>query len=73
MEVYVDREIDGHYERANAAGGVIHQEPKDQFYGARTYRVADPEGHVWTFAMHIRDVSVEEMERASGFSVKERP
>jgi hypothetical protein len=38
----------------------------DQFYGDRTYRARDPEGHVWTFAQTVRHVSREEAEKESG-------
>jgi hypothetical protein len=44
-------------------------EPADQFYGARTYRAKDPEGHVWTFGQTIRDVSRDEAERVSGLKI----
>lgn len=47
-------DIDAHCEQARAAGAVIVQEPEDQFYGARTYRALDPEGHMWTFAQTVR-------------------
>ena len=30
------------------------------FYGDRHYTARDPEGHLWTFGQHIRDVSEEE-------------
>jgi len=56
--------IDAHCERARAAGGRILEEPKDQFHGDRTYRVMDPEGHIWSFSQHLREVTVEEMEAA---------
>ncbi|WP_260855315.1 hypothetical protein [Mesorhizobium amorphae] len=42
------------------------QEPADQFYGERTYRARDPEGHVWTFAETVRHVPRDEAERLSG-------
>ena len=42
--------LDEHCERARAAGATIAAEPEDQFYGDRTYRAIDPEGHRWTFA-----------------------
>ena len=58
--------IDEHCERARAAGAVIAQEPADQFYGDRTYRAIDPEGHCWTFSMHVRDVSRADAEAAIG-------
>ena len=35
------------------------------FYGDRRCGVADPEGHQWFFAQHVRDVSAEEMRRAA--------
>ncbi len=58
--VYVD-DVDAHHARAKAAGAKILQEPEDQFYGDRTYRVEDPEGHHWSFHKHVRDVPPEEM------------
>lgn len=61
--VYVG-DVDGHHERAQAAGANIVQPPEDQFYGDRVYRALDPEGHLWVFTQHVRDVSPEEMEAA---------
>jgi PhnB protein len=61
--IYVD-DVDAHYEHAKEAGATIVREPEDQFYGDRTYAVADPEGHEWSFATHVRDVSPEEMKAA---------
>jgi uncharacterized glyoxalase superfamily protein PhnB len=58
--------LDAQCERARAAGARITQEPEDQFYGARTFRAMDPEGHVWNFAQAIGERSVQEMERATG-------
>jgi uncharacterized glyoxalase superfamily protein PhnB len=57
-------DIDAHYERARAAGAVIVAEPQDEFYGDRTYRAADPEGHVWGFSTKVREVSKAEAEAA---------
>jgi uncharacterized glyoxalase superfamily protein PhnB len=58
--------LDEHCERARAAGAVIAAEPADQFYGDRTYRAVDPEGHRWTFAARVRDVTRAEAEAAIG-------
>jgi len=58
--VYVD-DVDKHFERAKSAGATILSEPKDQFYGDRTYGAADVEGHHWSFAQHIRDVAPEDL------------
>ncbi len=61
--VYVD-DVDEHYENAKAAGAEITEEITDQFYGDRSYRTVDPEGHQWVFTQHIRDVTPEELEAA---------
>jgi uncharacterized glyoxalase superfamily protein PhnB len=58
--------LDGHCARSRAAGAVILEEPEDQFYGDRTYRALDLEGHMWTFAQHVRDVSRTAAEAAIG-------
>lgn len=62
--------IDAHCARARAAAAVILQEPTDQFYGDRTYRARDPEGHVWTFGQSVREVSREEAEKATGLTIE---
>ena len=62
--------IDSHCERARAAGAAILMEPADQFYGDRTYRARDLEGHVWSFAQTVRSVTREEAERASGLKIE---
>ena len=61
--VYVD-DVDAHFEHAKAQGADIQREPEDQFYGDRIYSFHDPEGHSWSFATHVRDVSPEEMQAA---------
>lgn len=61
--------LDAHYERARAAGARITQEPGDQFYGERTYRALDPEGHVWNFAQPVAAPTIAEMEAASGLKL----
>ena len=62
--------LDAHCERARAAGARITQDPTDQFYGERTYRALDCEGHVWNFAEPVQVLSIEEMEKASGLTFK---
>ena len=56
VHVYVD-DVDRHCERAREAGATILQEPEDQAYGDRRYDAEDLEGHVWSFAQHVRDVA----------------
>jgi uncharacterized glyoxalase superfamily protein PhnB len=67
--IRIRRDIDGHCARALAAGAVILQEPEDQFYGERTYRAIDPEGHIWTFAQTVKVVPKEEAEELSGLVI----
>jgi uncharacterized glyoxalase superfamily protein PhnB len=55
-------DVDAHHARAQAAGATIVASPEDQFYGARSYRAVDPEGHRWIFATQVRDVPPEELE-----------
>ena len=62
--------LDAHHDRAAAAGARISQAPETQFYGARTYRALDLEGHVWCFSQDVDAVSTEEMEKRSGLTVK---
>ena len=62
--VYVN-DIDAHFARAEAAGADIIEPVEEQFYGDKCYGAADPEGHVWYFAEHVRDVSKEEMQAAA--------
>ena len=69
VHVDLESDVDAHCERARQAGAAIDMEPADQFYGARTYRARDPEGHVWTFSQTIREVSREEAERVSGLKI----
>jgi uncharacterized glyoxalase superfamily protein PhnB len=60
LYVFVD-DVDAHFREAKAAGARILDEPADQFYGDRRYGAQDPEGHVWYFAQHVRDVAPEDM------------
>jgi uncharacterized glyoxalase superfamily protein PhnB len=66
VHVHLSDGLDEHCERARAAGATIAAEPDDQFYGDRTYRAIDPEGHRWTFAAKVREVSKAEAEAAIG-------
>jgi uncharacterized glyoxalase superfamily protein PhnB len=60
LYVYVD-DVDAHFRRAKSAGAKITEEPADQFYGDRRYGTEDPEGHLWYFATHVKDVAPEDM------------
>jgi uncharacterized glyoxalase superfamily protein PhnB len=71
IHVRVARGIDEHCARARQAGARIVMEPADQFYGDRTYIAADLEGHHWSFAQPVRDISAQELEKASGFKFEQ--
>lgn len=62
LHLYVP-DVDAFFDRARRAGARVLAEPKDEFYGDRVCRLADPSGHVWMIATHQRDVSPEEMQR----------
>jgi uncharacterized glyoxalase superfamily protein PhnB len=72
MNVRVDADIDAHCERARKAGAIITQEPADQFYGERTYRCLDFEGHGWVFRQPVHAYTIAEMEANTGNTLKIR-
>jgi uncharacterized glyoxalase superfamily protein PhnB len=65
-------DLDGHYAHAKAAGATIVAEPAEQFYGSKTYRASDPEGHVWSFGQELKVVPLEEAGKAIGLKVELR-
>jgi uncharacterized glyoxalase superfamily protein PhnB len=70
IRVTLEEGLDAHCIRAEAAGARIVQRPEDQFYGSRTYRALDLEGHVWVFDQPIEEVPVVEMEAATGLTIQ---
>lgn len=72
IHVQLPHDIDAHCERARKAGAVIVAEPQDQFYGDRTYRCLDPEGHLWTFAQHVKTFTFDEMSANTGGKLRLR-
>ncbi|ODT61039.1 MAG: glyoxalase [Phenylobacterium sp. SCN 69-14] len=69
VHIQIDSDLDAHCERARSAGAEIIAEPETQFYGDRTYRCRDPEGHIWTVSQTFKAVSREEAEAASGLKI----
>ncbi len=65
-------DIDAHCEHARAAGAEILQAPATQFYGDRTYRARDPEGHIWTFGVTVETLTPEQWDAASGLTTRTR-
>lgn len=70
VHVHLEAGLEAHCERARQAGATILMEPADQFYGDRSYRVGDLEGHVWTFSQFVRRVPRAEAERTSGLLIE---
>ena len=70
VHVRLMKGIDEHCELARQAGAKIEMGPADQFYGDRTYIAVDLEGHHWTFAQTVKQVSLAEMEQATGLKLK---
>jgi len=60
LYIYVDN-VDAHFSHAKEAGAGKLTEPVDMFWGDRMYTAHDPEGHVWSFAQHVKDVAPEDM------------
>jgi uncharacterized glyoxalase superfamily protein PhnB len=72
VRVRLDGGIDDHFARAREAGATVVEEPADQFYGDRTYRVLDPEGHMWVFFQKIRNMTLDEVADEGGVSIRMR-
>lgn len=69
--IQTDEDCNAHCERARAAGAVIVMEPADQFYGDRTYRCIDPEGHHWSIGQTVEEVYREmALERIPGVKIE---
>jgi PhnB protein len=62
--VYVT-DVDALHSRALASGAKELVPPSEQFFGARTSVLLDPDGHQWMFAQHKKEVSVDEMTAAA--------
>ncbi len=65
-------DIDAHCAHARQAGAEIIQAPDTQFYGDRTYRARDLEGHIWTFGVTLRRLSPDEWDKLGGFTTQKR-
>ena len=58
-------DADALFARAVAAGATVKMPVTDMFWGDRYGIVMDPCGHQWSIATHVRDVTPEEMMKAS--------
>lgn len=63
-------DVDTTMKKAGEAGAKITMPPADMFWGDRMGSLVDPFGHNWTVATHIKDLSPEEMAKASQEAMK---
>ena len=63
IHLWVD-DVDAAFARAISAGATEVMAPADMFWGDRYSVVADPFGHHWAFATHLRDMTPEEIQAA---------
>ena len=54
LTIFVE-DVEGHFERAKAAGAKIVEDPHETEYGEFQFAMLDYEGHHWVVARHARD------------------
>ena len=64
VHMYVN-DVDKAFKRAVDGGATGVMPPVDMFWGDRFAKVADPFGHHWSIATHIKDLSPDEMAAAA--------
>ena len=69
VHIQITSDIDAHCARAQSAGAEILMAPETQFYGDRTYRCRDLEGHIWTIGQAVETVTREQAQDASGLKI----
>jgi PhnB protein len=63
LHLYVE-DVDAFVKRAVDAGAKLTMPVQDMFWGDRYGKIEDPFGHHWSVATHVRDVSLEEAQKA---------
>ncbi len=58
-------DVDSLFDRAVQAGATVLMPLADQFWGDRYGLLADPYGHRWSIASHVRDMTREEVMKAA--------
>ena len=58
-------DVDSLWRRAVEAGADVRHPLGDMFWGDRHGQIADPFGHHWNLAQHVRDVAPEEIARGA--------
>ena len=72
VHMHLTENIDAHCETARKAGAEIIAECETQFYGDRTYRARDPEGHIWTFSQTVEVMTPAEWDKNTGLKTWSR-
>lgn len=58
LTIFVEN-VEEHFGRAKASGVQLVEELHETVYGELQYALRDPEGHLWLFSRHVRDLSPE--------------
>jgi PhnB protein len=66
-------DVDGLFNQAVAAGAQVIMPVADQFWGDRYGQVADPFGHRWSMASHIRDLTPDQLKEAAAAAFSSKP
>ena len=72
IHIYTEN-VDAAFDRAVSAGAQVKMPLMDQFWGDRYGIVADPFGHKWSLATHVKDMSPEEMQQAQEEAMAKMP
>jgi uncharacterized glyoxalase superfamily protein PhnB len=72
LHIYTEN-VDAAFARATSAGATVAMPLMDQFWGDRYGIVADPYGHKWSLAAHVRDMSAEEVRKAQEDAFSKMP
>ena len=72
IHIYTNN-VDAAFERATSAGAQVRMPLMDQFWGDRYGVVADPYGHNWSLATHVKDLSPEQMKVAMDEAMAKMP
>src|SRR5713101_6771573 len=66
-------DVDAASKQAVSAGAQVKMPLMDQFWGDRYGIVADPFGHQWSLATHVKEMSPEEMQQAQEEAMAKMP
>jgi uncharacterized glyoxalase superfamily protein PhnB len=72
IHIYTDN-VDEAFNRAVAAGAQVKMPLMDQFWGDRYGMIADPFGHKWSIATHVKEMSQDEMQHAQDEAMAKMP